>query len=113
MRKHEAEKIARSGKITWGEIQGTLRRAKDAGATDDRRAIVNKSFTKATNYNIMCGYAKDYDAARIVDGKRFGEWIGARHILIEFGRYWEGWRPERKVKTMPKPHHQEPIDIPF
>ena len=113
MNKSSAEKIVRSGNVTWGQIQATLRRAYEAGACDERRAVVNKSFTKATSYNIMIGYAKEYDADRVVDGSRYGEWVGARHILIEFGRFWDGWKPERKTKTLPKPHHEPPIDLPF
>ena len=113
MNKSTAEKIARSGNVTWGEIQDVLRKAHEAGACDECRAVVNKSFSKATSYNIMAGYAKEYDAAKVVDGSRFAEWVGARHILVEFGRFWNGWRPEQKTKTLPKPHHQSPIDPPF
>lgn len=113
MRKSEAEKIVRSGKITWGEIQDTLRRARKAGATDERRAVVNKGFTKATSYNIMCRYAKAYAPDQVVNAGHYNTWIGARHILVEFGCFWQGWRPEKIKKTLPKPVHQPPIDIPF
>lgn len=113
MRKSEAEKIARSGKITWGEIQATLKRAYDAGAANESRSVVNKGFSKAAIYNVMCKYAKDYDPALVVDSGHYGKWIGARHVLIEFGKFWQGWRPETKQKVQPKPHHQAAITPPF
>jgi hypothetical protein len=113
MRKGEAEKIARSGMIRWGELQETLKRAFESGAANEHRAIVNKSFDKATSYNFMCGYAKKYSPSRIVDNKRYGEWVGARHILVEFGRFWEGWRPECKQKPESPLHHQVAMEPPF
>jgi len=106
MRKHEAETIARSGKVTWGEIQGLLSRAYDAGAADGRRASVNKSFSKGTSFNIMWDYASEHGPNHVVDSRCFGEWIGARHCLVEFGEFWEGWRPEQKQISLPDPVHQ-------
>ena len=114
MNRKQAEDIARSGKVTWGEIQDVLHRAFEAGAADERRATVNKGFTKATSYNIMCGYAKGYERERIIDSNRYGEWVGARHILVEFGKFWEGWKPEpQPKKRIPPPTHQEPHEPPF
>jgi hypothetical protein len=112
--KRTAEKIAKSGKITWGEIQATLRRAYEAGAANEDRAVVNQSFTKAASYNLMCDYTKDYDPELVVDGRRYSAWIGARHVLHEFGQFWQGWRPEpKKRRTLPKPSHQPAIEPPF
>ena len=112
--KRKAEQIARSGKITWGEIQATLRRAYEAGAANEDRAVVNKSFTKAAEYNLMCKYTAGYDPDLVVDSGRYSTWIGARHVIHEFGKFWQGWQPERKTKrTLPPPAHQPAIEPPF
>ena len=108
----QAETIAKSGKITWGELQATLQQAYDAGAADDRRGTVNNGLDKATMFNIMSGYAKEYTPDQVVSLKRW-EWLGAVHILREFGEFWEGWMPEIKRKTLPPPHHSEAVNPEF
>jgi len=113
MRKSDARRIAQSGKITWGELQETLKRAYRAGAANDKQSIVNRSFTKATSFNIMCRYAGKYTAAEFVNPKRHANWLGAQHILREFGHFWEGWRPEEKEVVKPSLHHQEAVEPSF
>lgn len=112
MNKSTAKKIATSGKITWGEVQQTLKRAFDAGKADDRRSVINKGLTKAHTYNIVGGAIKDYHPDRIISQTNYGEYCGAMHILRDFGEFWEGWCPEPK-QPLPEPAHTQAIEIPF
>lgn len=112
--KRTAERIAKSGKITWGEIQATLRRAYEAGAANEDRAVVNKNLSKATVFNLVCEYAVDRDPDSAVDSETPPAWISARRALIEFGQFWQGWTPEPKAKrALPAPSHQPAIEPPF
>lgn len=114
MNKAKAKQIARSGKITWGDLQATLRRAHEAGATDERRGVVNKGLTKAASYNIFVRYAKEHSSDDVVNKHIYSDWIGAQHIIREFGEFWEGWVPEERPKVEPPPPtHQPPVDCPF
>jgi hypothetical protein len=105
---------SRAGEITWGEIQATLKRAYETGAANEDRSVVNKGLSKAVMYNFMCDYTKDRDPDLVVDNGHYPTWIGARHVLHEFGQFWQGWRPEpKKKRTLPKPSHQPAIEPPF
>ena len=109
MNKSTAEKIAKSGQVAWGQIQALLQQAYGAGAADESRSAVNKSFSKGAMFNVMWGYAKEYSPDRIVDGRCYDEWIGARHCLVEFGCFWDGWTPDKHSIILPDPIHQEAI----
>ena len=107
MRKSTAKQIALHG-ITWGDIREMMLRAFDAGAADERRSIVNKSFTKATCFNILYECIETYDTNSIVVKGNLA--LGAIHCLREFGDYWDGWRPDAKKQDLPPPVHREAID---
>lgn len=112
MNKGLAKKIATSGKITWGEIQQTLKRAFEAGKADGRRSVVNKGLSKAHTYNIVGNAIRDYDPDQIVSRTSYGEYCGAMHILRDFGEFWEGWRPDPKPPR-PAPARTTAVEIPF
>ena len=79
-----------------------------------RRGVVNKGLTKAASYNIFVGYAKRYSSDVVVNKHIYSDWIGAQHIIREFGEFWAGWVPEERPKVEPPPPtHQPPVDCPF
>jgi len=116
MNKVTAKKIAKSGKVTYGQIRKMLKRAYDAGAANDRRSCVNGGCSKATAYNIFWkgnANTEKYPDDRVISGL---EYLGAYNALREFGDFWDGWIPETpKKKKMPDYIHQEPLDprMPF
>jgi len=112
MNKALAKQIATSGKVTWGEIHDTLKRAFDAGAANERRSVVNKGLSKAHTYNIVGGAIKDYPPGKIISRTSYGEYCGAMHILRDFGEFYEGWRPEPKPRLPPNATTPA-IEIPF
>ena len=116
MNKARAVRIAKSGQITWGEIQQMMQRAYDAGVTDERRGTVNSSLSKGAAYNILGKIAVRYPPAQAVSPNNHTEWLGARHCLWEFGQFWQGWTPRAKEKPeRPPPMHQDarPIEWPI
>jgi len=102
MNKTTAKKIATSGKVTWGEIQQTLKRAFDAGRADARQSVVNKGLCKAHTYNIVGVSIKDYSPDRVISRTNYSEYCGAMHVLRDFGEFYEGWKPEPKAA---RPQH--------
>ena len=112
MNKSTAKKIATSGKVTWGEIQQTLKRAFDVGKADDRRSVVNKGLSKAHTYNTIGRGIKDYPPSQII-GPDFLEYHPATIVLRDFGEFYQGWKPEAKSKTLPPHATTEAIELPF
>ena len=112
MNKTIAKKIATSGKVTWGEIQQTLKRAFEAGKADDRRSVVNKGLSKAHTYNIIGAAIKDYSPSLVISRTNYGEYCGAMHVLRDFGEFYNGWKPEPK-KPLPQNATTDAIEIPF
>jgi len=110
--KSTAKKIATSGKVTWGEIHQTLRRAFEAGSADGRRSVVNKGLSKAHTYNIVGAAIKGYPPDRVISKTNYGEYCGAMHILRDFGEFYEGWRPDPK-EPLPPHATTEAVEIPF
>ena len=112
MNKTIAKQIATSGKITWGEIQQTLKRAFDAGKADGRRSVVNKGLSKAHTYNIVGAAIKDYSPDRTISRTNYGEYCGAMHILRDFGEFYRGWKPEPK-NPLPQNATTDAIEMQF
>ena len=104
MKKSEARQLVEAG-ITWGEIQQVLIDARNAGQADERRSSLNKSMTKAVAFNIFWRAIKDKDPSKRVEG--IGSGIAATNVLREFNKGSKG----SSKKQLPKPYHEEPIDI--
>jgi len=111
MNKSQAKEIANSG-ITVGQLKATLEAAYTGGAANNKRAVVNKGMSKATVFNIMVkGYQNQNDDT-VIEGAHC---ISARNILREFGEYWDGEIPKKKIRNNDSGdyHHEEPIKIPW
>jgi hypothetical protein len=105
MNKGMAKAIIAHG-ITWGDIQDMMKHAYADGAANEKRAIVNKSFSKGTSFGILWKGVVGHPAEDTVPEGVSG-W-GARNCLREFGAYWTGWRPEKKKRDWPAPFHIAP-----
>jgi hypothetical protein len=112
MNKAMAKQIAQSNQITWGEVKAMMLKAYDLGMVDERQSVVNKSFSKATAFNIMWPWVKDKDD----DEEVTHNWHAAMHCLREFsghrGALWTGWRPPKKAAPPPVDVHHEPAKDP-
>ena len=89
--------ISKSGKVTYGQLRDTIRRAYKAGAADDTRSKTNASFSKGAVFNIFCDMLQGNDEHpddELIRGYRYRI---PYHILREFGDYWEGWIPPATV----------------
>jgi hypothetical protein len=108
MNKLDAKKISESG-ITVGQIRAMLIKAYDAGEVNETASKINKGFSKAAVYNI---YLKSYE--KLGDKKEIKglECLGAKNALYDFGEYWDGWRPEKKIKKhfSGKIYHEAPLN---
>jgi len=95
MNKRDAKEISRSG-ITVGQIKAMLRRAYDGGEANDLRAKINPVMSRASAFNIFWkAYRTEADDKEITGLNT----IGAKNALYEFGDYWEGFEPTKKVNT--------------
>jgi len=107
--KTEANEISKSG-VTVGQIKNMLKRAYDDRFVDERKSKVNPVMSVSVTFNIFWRAYKNKDDKEKIEG--FDQ-LGARNALWEFGDYWEGFRPVKKinVKYSDDYHHEPAINI--
>jgi len=106
MNQYEAKKFIEDNYMTWGDIKEVLRKARaDKNLNWKARSILNKGISKGTSFNILWKGIQHYSNDLPISGCTCG-FVGA-NILREFADR----KIKRKVKQLPKIHHQDPIEL--